>query len=172
MKETKVSYIKKLILKRKLLLFLIIIVGLLFLPVVFDSLKLNEWAEGSRPFTDNFLYLLKQKEYDELFQKYFSDSGMPLGEMSRQFVKLHEMFGQITFYEYVSSSSTSFGQFGPLTGYSMYYQIKFDSGKTCQGNFGIEIDQNTNEPVAGKLISFTVLGNLSEGEIVQLMLKE
>lgn len=165
------SKIGKLFRKKNLFILLIAIIFIYsFETVVFHNMKTKKWSKESKLFTDNFLELLMDKKYDELFKKYTAYRGNNIDDFRKEFDSLYHRFGNIKSYEYTGPSSSFAGQFGPVTSFYLNYHITFDSGKSYQGDFNIEIDRRINRPKIGKISAFGVTGNLEEKEIFYIRL--
>ena len=132
----------------------------------------SKWRKELKPYTENFLELLKGDNYDELYTKYAFDSDMSEDSFEKEFEKLHNVFGRIKSYSYKGASTSHGGKNRVLTSFYIYYRIEFDSGRSYHGSFGIEIDRKTNRPKAGRIKTFRVIGNLEEKEIFYIRLIE
>lgn len=156
--------------------FVILFIAMIFIysfgTIFLQNKRTKEWGKESRYFTDNFMELLTDKDYQGLFEKYTSYKGKNADDLKSSLNKLYQLFGDIKSYEYAGPSSSSAGQFGPLTSFYLIYHITFDSGKIYQGDFNIAIDRQTNAPETGKILSFGVSGDLEKNEMFYLRLFE
>jgi hypothetical protein len=170
---------KSLILKLKstikyilIFFFSILAAALLFYAFQDFIFPASKWRKELRPYADNFLELLKNNNYDELYSKYAFDSDMNRDIFEKEFEKLHNVFGRIKSYSYKGASTSHGGKNRVLTSFYIYYWIEFDSGKSYHGSFGFDIDRKTNRPKAGRIKTFRVIGNLEEKEIFYIRLIE
>lgn len=145
--------------KKYLIIFLIILIIGYFIYSVIES---KQWGKESKPYTENFLKLLKNDNYGELYTKYAKNSGMELAEFKSVLSRLHDNFGRIVTYECVQDAKAYSGK--TLTSFYIVYRIKFDSGGSFQGNFNIEIDKNSNFPSPGKIKEFHIVGGSGKKE--------
>ena len=158
MTDLKVSLLK-VALNKKRIIFVIVIICVLCFPLTYSTisgLRLKGYEKKTLPHTDKALRFLMNNEYDQLYQHYASDSGMNLYDFKQQVEKLHTVFGRIHAYRYKGFSSSDSGIFGRLLGFYMTYDIEFDSKKTHQGNFSIEIDKDTHMPKIGRILTFNI----------------
>jgi hypothetical protein len=140
-------------------IFFIAIACVLCFPLAYTTicdLKLRVYEEELTPYTDNFLLLMVNNDYVQLYKNYANDSRMTLDDFKQQVKKMHSTFGRIKAYRYRGFSSSYAGIFGKLLGFVMYYDLDFDDKKARQGNFSIEIDKDTHMPRIGKILTFNI----------------
>ncbi len=120
---------------KKYLYIAMIIIALLCIHRAYFSEHIG-WGEDSKPHTDNFLELLTDENYEGLSEKY--GSGMSPDALKKKFDRFHSLFGRIISYRYKRASASYDSRSGNLMGFSVSYQIDFDSAKNCRGVFGIK----------------------------------
>lgn len=173
--------------KRPLLTFLITIILLYtFGNLIFDTIKLSMLGKESKPYTDDFLELLKNENYEELYRKYAIESGINLNDFKKEIEKLHNIFGRIKSYKYAGVSASFGGMPGTYICFYIYYKIKFDSGKSEHDTFGrtflgyynppstsfsIEIDKEKNRPIRGRMLMFNVSGGFGKKGFSLVLIK-
>lgn len=146
-------------------IFIIILIIGYFIYSIFES---KQWSKESKPYTDNFMELLKDDNWEELYTKYAQYSGVELIEFKTNLSKLYNNFGKIVAYEYVQDAKAYSGK--TLTSFYIIYRLKVDSGRSFQGNINIEIDKNTNLPKPGRIKEFYIDGGSGEKDIFYLKL--
>lgn len=162
---------RKLLQKRNVLILVIAIIFIYsFGTIFFTNMRNKKWGDELRHYTDNFIELLIDQNYQSLFEKYASCTGKDVEDLKNSFEELYQSFGIIKSYKYAGASSSSYGQFGPLTSFYLNYQMTFDSGKIYQGDFKIAIDQKANAPEHQKILGFGVNGDLDKDEIFYIPL--
>lgn len=124
--------------------------------LIYSVIESMRWAKETKPYVNNFLELVANNDYDKLYVSYAKDSEIPISSFLLEFSTFHDKFGRITDYEFMQDSKTFNGN--KLIGFYMIYKIEFDSGRHFQGNFDIQIDENTNCPIAGKVKGFNFSG--------------
>jgi len=158
---------------KRLFIYALFICGVILLLYAFRdflSHPTSEWRKESKLYTDNFLQLLKDDDYEELYRKYAADSDISVDVFKKELEKLNNVFGRIKSYNYRGASTSYEGGNRILTSFFIIYRMTLDNGKSYQGNFDIEIDKKTNKPKTGRIESFSVTGNLKEKEVFYLRL--
>ena len=155
----KIESIRKSLKKRILVFFVAIF---LFTPLFLSQIttfKLRNYVTESIPYADNFLKLLIDRQYEEIYKKYATDSGMGIGDLKRHAEIIDSEFGVIKSFSYERMSFAQDGMFGDLLGFFLYYNLEFDNGKNYTGTFSIDVNKETNKPVIGKLLNFEISGD-------------
>ena len=124
-----------------------------------ENLKLYSYRKESKPYTDNFLNLLINKEYDKIYKTYFINNSGNFKDFKQKMDNLSNDFGNVVSYEYRRVTASKDGIFGNLLGVTISYNINFNDGKNYLGYFSIEIDKKTNRPKAGKILDFNISGD-------------
>lgn len=158
----KEESIKKSLKKRALVFFVIIFLCIPLFSSQIAKFRLSNYKTESIPYADNFLKLLIDRKYEEVYNKYAIDSGMEIGDLERQAEKIDSEFGVIKSFSYKRMSFSKDGMFGDLIGFFLYYTLEFDNEKSYTGTFSIDIDRETNKPIIGRMFNFKITGDYGE----------
>jgi hypothetical protein len=121
---------------------------------IYSISESKKWSKELKPFLSNFLEVLQDGSYKEFYESYVNKSKININETEKQLRYIEEIFGNIVSYEFIQDVKAFNGKI--LSGFSMIYQLKFDSGKTCQGHFIFEIDENLNRPLMNKIRGLSI----------------
>lgn len=153
-------------LKKRTLVFVLIL--FLCIPLLFSQIakfRLNKYEKDSIPYTNDFLNLLIGEKYAELYEKYASDSNMDLNEFKEQIKKIDSKFGVIRSHSYSQMMFSQKSMFGGVIGFFLTHRLEFDNGKSYTATFSIDINEETNKPIIGKLFNFKISGDFGEKHV-------
>jgi len=150
-------------LKKRTLVFVVILI--LCIPLIFAQIarfRLNKYEKDSIPYTTDFLNLLIDDKYTELYQKYASNSGMDLNEFKEKIKRIQSDFGVLQSHSYSQMMFSQKNMFGGIIGFFLTHSMDFKNGKSYTATFSIDINEETNKPIIGNLFNFKISGDFGE----------